>query len=491
MMRLEFDEGFWTALKVWGSPTKGNMIIPHGDPPCYYKIWDLSEESVPETLYVEGIAPTYPKTDTLWLSYIAKDGPSIHFDTVKFGVVPMGVFRDASCSQVLDDWPEDGDQLRSPKYIFGEDDPIYVQVANLGTDPLEVETFTDVVWVTSESDTSDTVKLKLQETGPSTQKFRNLEELGELLYLSTSSSKGVKDKIEVIDEEVLTFWLEIQPGSDNYVTCKTVMVDRGEFLAVAGSECGDESGWDDFNMAISEAKSKMSNDYGWWENGYLEGKYYETRSDITTEDEEYEVSKENALDWGGVCDSSCADFSFYSGHGDDAELRIIIAQPDEINNHYFDVCWYSSVINPDRGCGWSDDKEFIVWSSCNLLGNAETPDQWVNRWIEVFFNKKLHAVLGTSDVIQLIAMNDDFGRFINRLKNGQTVVNAYKLACYQGWDSPYGILVRESNLNDYVLTPVSSAGQCLTRDYTNIDTTFYYFYYDLYFPKSATLSNEL
>jgi hypothetical protein len=69
-------------------------------------------------------------------------------------------------------------------------------------------------------------------------------------------------------------------------------------------------------------------------------------------------------------------------------------------------------------------------------------------------------------------------RFIDKLKTGLSVVNAYKQACYAGLNTPYGILVREENLNDYILTPVSSAGDSLTRDYTTTDNTFYYFYYN-------------
>lgn len=238
-MRLELDEEF-SNIRVWSSSTKGegNMIIPNGDPPCYYYEWPV--QSTPPTLYVEGISPSWPRSDTLWLSY-KKDGVPIHTDTVKFTVVEVEVFRESSYFLVLDDWPKDGDLLRSPKYIFGKDDPIYVQVDNLGTDPQEEETFSDFVKVTSESDTSGIIKLNVKETGVGTQIFRNsgFTGEGELLYLSTSSSESTiedpKEKIKVIDEEVLTFWLEIQPDSGNYVTCKTVMVDRAEVAAVDGT----------------------------------------------------------------------------------------------------------------------------------------------------------------------------------------------------------------------------------------------------------------
>jgi len=238
VMRLELEKFSRTNVRVWSSPTKGegNMIIPNGDPadPCYYKEWDLSQESMLATLYVEGISPSYPRMVTLWLSY-KKDNACIHQDIVKFTVVELKLFRDSWYSKVLDDWPKDGDQLRSPKYIFGKNDPIYVKVMNLGTDPYTAETFFNFVKVTSDSD--GLIYLDLKETGTNTQTFMNSEaEGGELLYLSTINCEGNdRDQIKVLDEQVLTFWLQIQPDSGNYVTCKTVMVDRAEVAAVDGT----------------------------------------------------------------------------------------------------------------------------------------------------------------------------------------------------------------------------------------------------------------
>ncbi|UCE36660.1 MAG: hypothetical protein JSW00_14250, partial [Thermoplasmata archaeon] len=82
------------------------------------------------------------------------------------------------------------------------------------------------------SDSGGLIYLDLKETGENTQIFRNSEaEGGELLYLSTINSDGEdKDQIKVVNEQVLTFSIQIQPGTYNYVTCKTVMVDRAEVV---------------------------------------------------------------------------------------------------------------------------------------------------------------------------------------------------------------------------------------------------------------------
>jgi len=474
-MTLAFDKGAYTGLRVWNSPTKGdvNMIIPNGDPPCYYKDWPV--QSMPTTLYVEGISTSSPRFDELWLAY-KRDAATIHTDIVKFTVLEVELFRDSSYSLVLDDWPEDGDLLRSPKYIFGENDPIYVQVDNLGTDPQIAETIYDFVKVTSES--GGLIYLDLKETGVNTQVFRNnsvVNDQLQLLYLDEESSSSAQgQKIKVIDEEELTFWLEIQPDSDNYVTCKTVMVDRGEFLAIAGSETSELSNWlttsvPYFNQNISGAKSKMQNNYKWWKNGYMQGFYY-SHNVYGTSAQDYESSKLIALNAGANLYFSCADFLFCSSHGDSGWLVIILTETKGY------VIWEPE---PTSGGGWASDAEFCIFSACQVLGTSADPDLLVNDWINNFFPKGLHAVLATSDEVVNEAIDDDFGGFLDRLKNGETAVNAYKNACYGTlFDTRYGILVREENLNDYILTPVAGAAATITRDYTTTDNTFYYFYYD-------------
>jgi PKD repeat protein len=223
----EDDFGYYTCFKVWSDPDKQNLIIPNGSPLRYYAKWLPSE--LPAQLYVEGYNATAIRGVWLFLYYVAPEWEPISpWDRCDYTVVELEVFIDSSYSQVLDDWPKDGDHPRSPKYLFGENDPIYVQVANLGTDPQEAEPFVNFVKVTSDSD--GLIYLDLKETGVNTQIFRNSEaEGGELLYLSTINSDGNdKDKIKVINEEKLIFSMQIQPGYDNYVTCKTVMVDRAE-----------------------------------------------------------------------------------------------------------------------------------------------------------------------------------------------------------------------------------------------------------------------
>ena len=142
------------------------------------------------------------------------------------------LFRDEDYTQLLDDWPKDGDHLRSPKYMFGENDPIYVQVNNIGIDPDVAETKYEVVLVNSQS--GGPIYLDLKETGVNTEIFRNsIAGRGELLYLSTEDIDDYPvtvdpDKITVMNEEVLNFYLTIPLLCGMYKRSEDVMVDRAE-----------------------------------------------------------------------------------------------------------------------------------------------------------------------------------------------------------------------------------------------------------------------
>jgi len=186
---------------------------------------------LPKTFYVEGVEPSEIPCDVVFTHSYTKGGLTFK-DRVNVTVVHVELFRDAGYTELLDDWPKSGDLLRSPKYIFGEDDPIYVQVKNIGTDPNVAESKDAAVAVISQS--SDYIYLDLKETGVDTQIFRNSEaERGELLYLSTEDNDDYPtttdpDKITVMNEEVMYFYLRIPPGGTAYKRSVDVMVDRAE-----------------------------------------------------------------------------------------------------------------------------------------------------------------------------------------------------------------------------------------------------------------------
>jgi hypothetical protein len=212
-----------SKVKVWKSKTKGegkeiNLPTDYNTPN------DLAKE-----LWVEGIDESGgPRDVEFTLSYTV--GGKTFEDVIKATIVHVELFRDSDYTQPLDDhpkpWPKPTgpDLLRSPKYLFGEDDPIYVQVKNIGTDPDVAESIYAAVAV--KSPLSPHIYISLQETGADTEVFTNLES-GELLYISDGTDIDNK-KTMVLSEEVLYFWLRIPPIGGGYKMSEDVMVDRAE-----------------------------------------------------------------------------------------------------------------------------------------------------------------------------------------------------------------------------------------------------------------------
>lgn len=471
-------------LRIWQNPDKGNLIL-QADNEVYYKDWPPPD--VPQNLYVEGYLSGI-STSTLWLSHIM-DGSTIHDDTVKFRCVDLKVFSDASIP--LDDWPKTATEIRSPKYIFGKEDPIYVEATNLGMNPALAETRNNLVKVTSES--GGVARLTLKETDLESWYFNNIAALGELLYLSDADSEADGDTIKVVDEEKLTFWLEIQPGSENYVSCYRVMVDRGEFLIIGGSDPESSTLVDIFNLAIDMQKQILTTGlevngafgpgYNWWENGYIGGNYY-TNPELQPTEIAYEQSKEDAFNYGSVSPASCADIISFSGHGGGmGTLNIAGATIPEI------------VWSPGTGTGWSGDTEIVILHGCDTIAwkasqgipaapEGEIEDVWIGNVAtgvdgDELFSTGIHAVLGYCDLVTALFFYDDVVGFWSRCQGGSNVADAWKQACLSGVNQSYAVVVRESNLNDrFALFP--SRYQYITRDSTALadSTTFIYYWYN-------------
>jgi len=214
------------------------------------KTWKkkLSDISLPEAdliFRLEGVEP-----GTVTLTATCHAGAGAHSVSVKLTVVKVELFRDRQCTRVLDDWPEEGEKLRSPKYYFGKRDKIMIKI----TGPSSVPYHGLKVQVRSESD-SEGVRIGLEyvdeDTPPSY--VNTMDHLG----LGECSGEGPIDRIQVKDEEVLTFSLIAEFTSADFeeIGCLTsVMVDRGEILLIAGSGPAGDKVVDSGMTAIAEAR---------------------------------------------------------------------------------------------------------------------------------------------------------------------------------------------------------------------------------------------
>ncbi len=356
-----------------------------------------------------------------------KTGGEVDSETSeKIYVLEVELYKDSGYTEELTDWPESGDQDRSPKCILGEDDPIYVQVKNLGTDPNTAETINNAVKVTSESDSSG-IYLTLKETGADTQIFRNSEAAGELLYLSTSSSEGDGDKIEVVDEEILTFGVKT---NGSYSDCIDVMVDRGEFASATGEDTNPiQQAWlnnsrSEFEEHIDKDEAGRIEELEWWENGEQLG------DDCTKAFVQAAGDTPN-------------DFFYMASHGYNG---VQIDQNDNI--------WFFS----NEADNWTDELEWIIFWACEVLGEDGDADAFIEDWDDHLLDRQIHGILslcntGTTDGSDEV---DDFFKYACENSPQQTVREAWKSACLEGPDEEYAVLMHWDNRDDKLPNDISA-----------------------------------
>jgi hypothetical protein len=360
-----------SKVKVWKSQTKGEdneISLPETcDTP------HESGEQVPK-FYVEGIDESGgPRDVEFTLSYTV--GGKTFEDVIKATVVHVELFRDSAYTQPLDDWPKqpgEDDILRSPKYIFGEDDPIYVQVKNIGTNSNEAEY--NVVAVTT---ASSLIYVDLKETGPDTQIFRNSEsELGEFLYLSTEDDDDdfflqiftPEDKIKVMNEEVLYFWLRIPPTGGGYKRSVDVMVDRAEVAAVDGTP----------TLDAAKLHDEIISNYYWFSNGL-----YDEDHDKNLGDDD------KCVDLGNN-----DDLMYIAGHcwsGDNPTRIYAVDNTYGLKSHYSS----QNLQVVDIGT-WARELDWLVLACCSTCKiDYITKEGPGHEWIDTMDNGGLtHGIMG-------------------------------------------------------------------------------------------------
>jgi len=131
--------------------------------------------------------------------------------------------------------------------------------------------------------------------------------------------------------------------------------------------------------------------------------------------------------------------------------------------------------------------ESIAWreGEGGAAPEGKIEDVWIGNVSEgvtgdELFSTGIHAVLGYCAEVSTLAFWTDVRKFWEYCHGGSTVANAWKQACLSGLNAPYAVVVRESNLNDYI-APLWKGGQQLTRDSNKLadETTFIYYSYDI------------
>lgn len=295
---------------------------------------------------------TYKPELKVWWSGSPDQGDS---DECTIEVVEVKLYRDSDYTKVLDDWPPSGGNPRSPSWLFAKENPIYVQVKQLGTDPDVAETISVAVWVVSELDPTGGVYLDLKETGANTQIFRNSLAVGELLYLDdSSSSTGSGDYIKVIDEEVLTFKLRcpLVGSISSYEDSTDVMVDRAE----VGVEWQRQYSTYDFEIDLPEADDSSE---GFYDNiGTATRVWFKNfkNGDLASEKSHWEKSGDSDY-------ADSVDFAWWYGHTAAVLMEFFV---DKVpgTKEPLDILLANFI-------DWGDqDMEWVVVNACSFL-NAD------------------------------------------------------------------------------------------------------------------------
>jgi hypothetical protein len=271
-------------------------------------------------------------------------------DTCIVRVLKVELFRDDACTKILDDWPAESGKPRSPKYVFGAENGIYVQV----TGPAGLGNSYFTVKVTSEADTTG-IHLHLHETSPGI--YRNCNASGsEVLYLDKPTHVGTANDIylKVLEEEVLPFTLK---ASGTEVCSTDVKTDRAEI----GVEWQGEYATYDTSATLNTADDFTDGVYDHMGDANLVWAKEFNNGNLN--------SKEGHWDSGG--DSSWADavdFAVWCGHGH----RV----PAEGYMRFF-VDLVGGVKQPANQLFWSEidwgdlDVDWVILNTCNQLNGTD------------------------------------------------------------------------------------------------------------------------
>jgi len=308
---------------------------------------------------------------TLWVNkrgvYLARveytvGGLTVSDNTSTIFAVEVELFRNSSYTEELYDWPADGGYPRSPAYIFGKEDPIYVAIQNYAPLSDTLELYEEAVKVTSDLDSTG-IYLDVKEwPGDNDRTCYNEHAVNELLYLGEDSNDDANnnDTIEVQDEEVLKFWLEVPPGSGTYIESASVMVDRGEVgvewqadYTSYSNTCGD------LPEAPNSANGFMNSTtwtYRGWSQNFNNGDLDSAESH-----------------WGSSGDSDYADsvdLAFRYGHGEtdgySSYLKFFKDLDANSNPQAVDELYWDEIEWGDKDVDW-----VAIWS-CDFMDGSDT-----------------------------------------------------------------------------------------------------------------------
>lgn len=379
-----------------------------------------------------------PPIQGIWHDYIGVNEGlcSKLFSFRSLSLLDMRLFRDKALTKPLDDWPAETGKLRSPKYIFGKKDSIYIRVkgpAWLGSN-LSVR-------VTSESDT-DGVEIDLVETNGT---YVNDAQRG-LLRLGDATVAGPTNFIKVVEEDVLTFKLKVRGCETGYNP--DVMVDRGEH-----AECGISVFFGDAAAFNGEMDA---NRVHWWNVGYAQ---YSDQC-ASPSDQDYGKMPSFIRSSGtNKANSVESDFFLYTCHGDNGGNGVLL------DNSGNPIMYPSNMANSSD---WNNDVEWVWADACSTLSTNGTGR---DGWDDALFgtDRPAHMILGYWQGVGT-DIADEIQSFFDYATN-MTIVEAYFHANTEGsFNEPCAIVAHGENASDKLKE--------VTRDTSSTALRYYWYEQD-------------
>ena len=267
---------------------------------------------------------------------------------------------EANFEVMLTDYPAEGGRPRNPKYLFGKEAPIFIQVRNI--EPGQ-GTLLRRVRASSESDPVY-VEITLKETAPQSGIYRNVVgEWSELLYLGEESG-GSPAHLEVIDEEVITFRLVSDSGVDADVQAEyQVMADR--------AECGsgyynyvDAPPWPQLNSTTDihndfiQMLTDTKGGYDKPDAAPVLWSTYEGAGDAVCRKSHYASPTDSDK-------ADAADIVIWSGHGTDTDT------PNDYYCAFLDVSKNTQKLHHGDVQLGNTDAEWAIFQTCRFLNTSK------------------------------------------------------------------------------------------------------------------------
>ena len=361
----------------------------------------------------------------------------------------------------LDDWPASGSNPRSPKYLFAQNDNIYVKLTGpqgMGNDKIKVK-------VTSETDTTG-ITFDLAETSPGI--YLNNQAPAKPLRLGTKTeSKSDCVTIKTVNKEVLKFSLVFN-GTETPI--QDVMVGRAKFSALSINS---------FSSDATAAQSQAVTNSNFFDAGTVT-----FPDNVVAQGNAMSTCIQNA--GYNMSDEKQASMLMIVSHG---EPSGDLADNDKTHTHTYTgntvtiyntkvgnvtytngSSWYGGKIFSPGGVTWTGDVEWVWLDACSTLHDGGGGKA---AWEGTMHGspRPVHAILGAYKPVDGDLSTQISNFWTNMRDNQEYVINAYEWAMeLASFPQPWAFVANTNDIYDKLKEVGRDGSGSTTYAYTDVDT---------------------